>query len=414
MVRSVAFRPLFYAQNLLEAKDGGWGASIQVKDYNTLHKRDRIGWCLYLLTRDREDIRTFAPMLVLQYLEHYLASCPEESNRLDSEMHKYISNLAAVEHMSTLLDLHRPIAMVSSKFGIGGGRQGWQYFARMVRPIKVMLAQELALGSVVFPLNNFRMPKGRKDEEWLAKSDRAHDAITQVWRSARAGYQRVLRLNGLPQTHIDPQLQSMSQCESPELVHRRQEERKCILARLKATEERNRVLSPLDQGETDFHVSSLTEKTNIKHEIETSTKTKIKSRPTESVEAELSPTGNQGEHCELPPILYTLKQKSKAYQAVSKMLLVDFDGEEPTGNLRWLDFVTGMLQLGFKVEHGGGSAFTFRGGIFLPGSPEELQERRITFHRPHPHSMDPVMLQFIGKRLSRNFGWERANFAVTK
>ena len=87
--------------------------------------------------------------------------------------------------------------------------------------------------------------------------------------------------------------------------------------------------------------------------------------------------------------------------------------EEGGKTVEWLDFLSMMKKLGSAVEHRGSSAFTFRGAIRLPSDLLTLRKRSIRVHMPHPSTeMSPILLQSLGRRCNRMFGWQRANFAV--
>ena len=75
-----------------------------------------------------------------------------------------------------------------------------------------------------------------------------------------------------------------------------------------------------------------------------------------------------------------------------------------------------MIELGFSVEHRGGSEWTFRTSKPRTGAAKSSDEavngrRSIVIHQPHPEpKMSAVMLQRIGRRFSIRFGWEKGNF----
>lgn len=55
----------------------------------------------------------------------------------------------------------------------------------------------------------------------------------------------------------------------------------------------------------------------------------------------------------------------------------------------------------FNARNVGGSAVAF----------EHPSKKKIIFHRPHPVAkIDSVMLQSMGKRLEKHFGWSRETF----
>lgn len=90
----------------------------------------------------------------------------------------------------------------------------------------------------------------------------------------------------------------------------------------------------------------------------------------------------------------------RAFGLVKKMFPVT--AQETTANLDWDIFVHSMADLSFTARNVGGSAVAFD---------HAASGRKIIFHRPHPVSkIDSVMLQSMGKRLSKHFGWNRDIF----
>lgn len=79
-------------------------------------------------------------------------------------MRKHISNLAAVERMSSLLDLHRPVFKVLGLLNIHEDRQVWQVLQKLELSTKFFRTSYFELGAAYSPLEQFRVPKGKKDE----------------------------------------------------------------------------------------------------------------------------------------------------------------------------------------------------------------------------------------------------------
>lgn len=78
-----------------------------------------------------------------------------------------------------------------------------------------------------------------------------------------------------------------------------------------------------------------------------------------------------------------------------------YPDSETKGSVQWSNFVEAMVDAGFAVVQGSGSAVGFK---YADG-------KMIVFHRPHPEPVvDPTMLQAYGKRLRKHFGWERHVF----
>jgi hypothetical protein len=78
--------------------------------------------------------------------------------------------------------------------------------------------------------------------------------------------------------------------------------------------------------------------------------------------------------------------------------------EERQKTVEWDTFVASMADAGFAAKNGGGSIVTFE---------NENVEGQIIFHRPHPDpKIDPIILQSMGSRMNKWFGWTRNTFML--
>ena len=113
-------------------------------------------------------------------------------------------------------------------------------------------------------------------------------------------------------------------------------------------------------------------------------------------------------------MLYTLKQKSITSQVIALTFLDRSKGiKERDKPVDWLDFVFKVSTLGNSVGHRGNFCIYFQGAVRLPIDPSTLQKKTICVHMPHPNTeMGPILLQSVGKRCSRRFGWQRAEFVA--
>ncbi|KAI4177545.1 MAG: hypothetical protein LQ346_007672 [Caloplaca aetnensis] len=413
MLTSEAFKSAFRLIGLSDPKAKGWSFEFTVDDYPTLHKRDRTAWCLYHLAGAEGDSRALPHAQTLQYLDEQLArSGKEESNRLDKEMDSAISDLAAVERISTILQYHRPNFLPPHMHADPATDQrmterAWVNLHLKGRKVPAHITStSLGLDMPLHPLEQFRMPKGGKDETWIAKRDRAHQALRTLWAKAREAYQTMLLAQNASQEHIDPQLEQMKQCESPEQLLQLEVEKSKILDRLNAAKVRasSGLLLPVPESFPSSSASSRPEKYTPQL-----VKDKPKTRPQDPTPVPPSPPVPVEAP---PPVLYLLKPNSVVHRVVTH-LFPDPHDDRNKGSLDWLDFVAAMAALGFRAENRGGSVFTFKGMIKLPETPLEARSRSINFHKPHPSTeMSAVILQGLGKRLRRRYGWEWENFGV--
>ena len=424
-LKSPSFSSIVEVKALGKDDRNSWALDFGFKeDYSQLYRKDRTGWCLYNLTKDTGDYFTFESSVVLQHLEKFLESCPrQETERIDQEMYKCISDRAAVERMLSILELHRPNFASHAQIFFFQPRQAWRVHSRLFAKPSRLTCTSLGMSSALEPAR-LRMPTGYRNEQWLDRRDQAQQALNDLWGKARSVYQTIMEASNVPHVLIKPQLEMMTQGDSPENKTRLDIERQHILGRLQAARQRvidNDVTPPRDTANFFF-----AQRDQLPHEIQEPVKEKIKTRP----DAPSPPASLHAKYAALfgklaigdeisetekpPPVLYTFKQNSVSLLVISLMFPDRSKGIEQGAKLvEWLDFVFTMKTLGFGVEHGGGSHFTFKGAIRLPSDPLTLQKRSITAHMPHPSTeMSPILLQSLGKRCNRRFGWQRANFAA--
>lgn len=403
-----------------------WALGFDFKNYSQLYQRDRLCWCLYNLTKDPKDLYTFERSVILQHLEKYLETKlgRQETERIDPEMYRCISDMAAVERMLSILELHRPNFEYLALHPFLQPRHAWQvHFWLLIKPSNLSCAK-MDLGFVLESSAKFRMPTGRRDEQWLTQRDVAQQDLNDLWRKAREAYQMMLEASKVPQEFIEPQLAMMRQGTSLDNRAQLDLEKRQILGRLQAARQRTfaeSIIPPKDStsGSTQYHEHPASH-------IQEPAKSKTKTRPEDTSAsadqrakyaaffAKFTVDEELKEAEKPPPILYTLERGSKQFQTISSMLPDRSKSIEEAGKtMDWLDFVSTMKTLGFAAEHRGGSAFTFKGAIRLPSDPKTLQKRSFTVHRPHPDTeMGPILLQSLGRRCNRRFGWQRENFAA--
>ncbi|KAL8897278.1 MAG: hypothetical protein Q9207_007289 [Kuettlingeria erythrocarpa] len=171
MLTSEAFKSASRLIGLTDPKAKGWSFEFTVDDYPTLYKRDRTAWCLYQLAGAEDDSLALPHDQTLQHLdEHLTLSGKVESNRLDQEMYSAISDVAAVERMSSILQYYRPNFLPPNMHPDPTTNQrvterAWVNLHLKGRKVPAdVTSANLGLDLPFHPLEQFRMPKGVKDE----------------------------------------------------------------------------------------------------------------------------------------------------------------------------------------------------------------------------------------------------------
>ena len=91
-------------------------------------------------------------------------------------------------------------------------------------------------------------------------------------------------------------------------------------------------------------------------------------------------------------------------------LMFPGSAEEASKSVDWDRFVLAMSDVGFTARNGGGSVVIFENENL---DTEGHDGGKIIFHKPHPVAkIDSVVLHFMGKRMSKWFGWSRDCFVL--
>ena len=339
-------------------------------------------------------------------------------------MYKCISDMAAVERMLSIVVLHRPEFAYVEQNPFHQPREAWLVHSRLLIRPKDGNCARLDLDSTLASSANFRMPTGRRDEQWLIERDRAHQNLGRLWKRAKDAYQKMLEVLEVPTDSIETQLAVMKQGDSLEHKAQLDLEKRQIVSHLEAARQRTLAKSMLPHKDTPG--GFLMQPDHPANRTQKPVKEKAKTRPdalssSTSLHTRFATAftdlviADEIHEAEKPtPILYTLERESITLQVISLMFPDRRKGIEEWGKtVDWLEFVSTMNALGFGAEHRGGSAFAFKGAIKLPHDPSTLHKRSISVHMPHPSTeMGPILLQSLGRRCNRRFGWQRGNFAI--
>jgi hypothetical protein len=404
--QSEAFNSLFELAHTVPPN----AATFRLKDCDDLYHRDRTAWCLLQLsqeTADADDLESgfLCFELYLHCLEDHLRNNPQESRRIDQDIFMSISDIAALQRICRNTGCCRPVPREPTP---AEREKHDEYFKkRFVRSygsLPLVGSKPQApfsdLGNVVYPLDQFQIPGGPRDQTWLSKRDGAHLALGKAWKVARVDYRDSLEMQGAPQALIDEQLQLMGLSDSKAHNQRLDAEKQQILQRLNSVEKRAQLV-PHEELYSLPQSDPCPQERTIQEPRKGKTKTRSHRVPSTAKAVE-----------ESPPVLYWLKQNSPAYRMTT--LLFPDSTDSPSKEVAdWHDFVAAMTKFGFQVECGGGSAFRFKGEIKLPQTPSTTVGSSISFHRPHPSTeLSPVAIRALGKRLNRRYGWQSENFQI--
>ena len=277
-LKSQAFQSIMEVTAIGKDYRDSWALGFKFKDYSQLYRKDRLGWCTYNLSKDADNKYTFERSVVLQHLEKFLETCSrQEAERIDQEMYKCISKMAAVERMLSILGLHRPNFAFPAQNSFRQPSQVWRVHSSLLLKPSELTYTTMDIGSALEWLARFRLPTGRRDEQWLGQRDQAQQNLSDLWKKARHAYQMTMEASKVPQFLIEPQLARMKQGDSQENKTQLEVERQQILGRLRAARQRALAKSAIPPKDTASGFPA--DRDQIAPHIQGPAKEKTKTRP---------------------------------------------------------------------------------------------------------------------------------------
>jgi len=403
---------------------------------------------------DSNSCRSYDIAIILKSLDLYLCECGKaEAGKIDFITYNKITDMAATYRILAALRMHRPSVSLrySSLTEVMKTRDSttsrlWRHKEKMLEILEN--PRKFRFGTAFHILDKYRMPSGKKNEQWLdransavsfhtfaktlpllqamtltARTSQQRQALSDVWSTARKHYTNMYRDLNFSISDIDDMARMLSHHDSADYLAMVMREKNEILASIaQSTLKAKRLtVDSLPYQSSSPHISASKEAPEKGPTASLEAKLKPKTRPENSPLDTDSPDGANSEPDSGPqpcPGKVQLPLPKKAKSLDTLRLLFPTAISDLQGTIQWVDFVATMNELGFQSEHRGGSEWTFRSfGDGLAGGMQTILEgsgqvkKSIVIHQPHPdQKMGAVRLQQIGKRLWRRFGWERQRF----
>ncbi|KAI0118265.1 hypothetical protein GGR51DRAFT_572264 [Nemania sp. FL0031] len=362
---------------------------VQVKE--RYDPDDPLLWCLIHMTLPTTSQHnfTFDKALLSSHLQHILStSSSQEKARVNEFIYRWIADLSAFSEMLSSVRLGRPQTEYGDRMKAEktNSREEWRFMVDLTWIREQRLP--CSLGRTL--LGDFfkaEPPRGPKDLEWLRRSRVTRAGLERFWSSVYDFMTTTMRNIGISEDGTQELLQVITANQSTEY-------QQAILA------EETKILADIEQQrhaiEGASQLAKSLEKVTTGKAIAEPKQEKIKTRPQGGQECSTSLSENETKSQNEAP-----DPDPRALHAIE--LMFPANGEEASKGLQWADFVHAMDDIGFVARHNGGSAVSF----------EAEGKDRIVFHRPHPDSkIAPVVLQSMGTRMNKWFGWTRESFAL--
>jgi hypothetical protein len=135
-------------------------------------------------------------------------------------------------------------------------------------------------------------------------------------------------------------------------------------------------------------------------------KKKRKTRPSPATDVHPPLDANVPEPAAAVPVLQVLNpaHRIQVSAATADVFLRLFDRSQIRGPIRWTDFQSAMVEIGFSIRPAMGSIYTFS----PPGHMSNSQP--ITLHRPHRSRIEGHITFRFSLRLRRVYGWNEGTF----
>ncbi|KAI0894764.1 hypothetical protein F4806DRAFT_503257 [Annulohypoxylon nitens] len=339
-------------------------------------ENDPLDWLLMQLGQAQYQNALHDHAMLLSFIQDHLSRCSsKEKARLDEGVYQDLSELWACHEMLAAVRLSRP------RFrSLPPREEKDRDDDASKRKHKLMRERLERIGKGLIRDFYGRPLSGQRNLEWLQQFRANRVALETFWDSMRDLCQEKL----MP--HTD---------KTQEYVDGIRSEDDRILADIERNEAEPmlRNLTLYDLGQT------------FKGEVQRP-REKIKSRPESSgvQSTETTTLGNP-----IPAIGPESCLETNEAIAVDEQSLKLFGhmfpktAEESAKTVGWNEFVRAICYAGFKARNNGVSAVLF----------ESIDGGKIVFHKPHPTAkIDPIMLQSMGRRMTKWFGWNRGRFIL--
>ncbi|KAK4543627.1 hypothetical protein LTR36_005272 [Oleoguttula mirabilis] len=360
-------------------------------------RREPLYYALINLCKNPEDVDAIRVPFLMGFIDDHLAHAnSKERARIDQKLYDHLARMSVYGEIFTALRMTRPL---SAGFAYDTAteeekqRRTWRHWR--CTPGNLTDGESKKVSELLLALYETPMPAGKKDQAWLDRAAEARKHLAAFWTYARQVRRREVADVGFTDADIEENVALFAADQTEEYTAEATAEtemvEKIIAAEAAKKQKVGRGAVQTSWGDTkpmevELPVARMKPKTRPEDYA-----------PTASIDngvAEAAPDADAEQEGQRIPV------KAESLRIFAKMFpssaAVVFKGA-----VRWQQFVTAMADAGCSATHTGGSAVSFdqcastgAGGT-------------IVFHKPHPDpEVDAVMLQTMGKRLRKWFGWD--------
>jgi hypothetical protein len=363
------------------------GASGKALAFRT----ERLWFILRQLLGPPDDEKRYRYAMLLDMLDEHLAkSTPAERGRLDDVLYDVVSDYVTLIEQLWAIRTHMPLYASRTIEDCAQTEHGIFWMQAKRRHQKKSMNQDGTVDALR-KFQNTAPPSGQRNRHWLAQFEALHGTSQDFWKATSAVFQEINR-NLLPTVNFGQTMGILFAWKDKQYTARLEAKRQQILASMQE--------SKLPESEDVFLPLPIASDEKVKLSIvrsKSKTKTRGEARTEEDAQVEDLAAQLKTAHI-------TIDISKRSYATFRCMFPIT--PEERQKSIDWNTFVDSMTEAGFAARNGGGSIVIFE---------NTTGGGKIIFHRPHPEpSIDPIMLQSMGNRLNRWYGWGRETFALAR
>jgi len=350
---------------------------------NSFQEKDHFLWLLNRLTMD-DQVFLCGLDNITDELERVIRSDPKNRDRLSSWLAQALSNLSLLGEIKRQIGLLKPGPPITEALPLAD-RQA-EFNEKMVTHAKVHGPnfKDMELAALGTPLARFYFPSHKRRTATTTKEMQDAEAnLDHFWQQVDDRFVRNLgrplhQLSGVGEERM--LRRTPDWIEPAQVPKRTASNTQDITHQFSAIELERRTAKTIAPDTP----SAVRQKDKIRG---AATEPKLET-------AEEPPTIAE------PPKLTVSKRGFKVFSTLFYVPRED----DPPGEIPWSEFLSAMASIGFSVKKLNGSAW-----VFAPLN--DLFQRSIIFHEPHPASKIPYHIaRRYGRRLERAYGWTGASF----
>jgi hypothetical protein len=381
-----------------DSTENAWEVRVKTKQKFTgapgkalAFRTERLWFILVQLLGPPDEEKRFRYAMLLDMLDDHLAtSTPAERGRLDDILYEIVSDYVTLIELLWAIRTHMPLYASRTIEDCAQTEHGLFWRQAKRRHHKTSMDQNSAVDALR-KFQNTAPPSGQRNRHWLDQFEALHGASRDFWKATSAAFHEMHR-NLLPTVDFEQHMSILFAWRDKELTARLEAKRQQILSDMQKPK--------IPESEDVFLPLLIAADEKTKPSVVQS-KSKIKTRGEARAE---DVTQVEDVTAELDTAHITIHVSKRSYATFRCMFPVTL--EERQKSIDWNTFVDSMTDAGFAARNGGGSIVTFE---------NTTGGGKIIFHRPHPEpSIDSIMLQSMGNRLNRWFGWARETFALAE